>query len=312
MKAKFYFATLSFFALLIQACSSTEDMPTKELNIENSILEFNINNQSLLIKAAIDEQTGEITKRLPEFINLKDLNIDLKFSENATISPDPRIIKDYSLPVKFTVRSESGLVKNYQVKFEHMDIDRVRSCSEANAWKWFGGDDRTNAPDILPYDRNVGTGQTIMLEKDLVPSVFNVELGQGFNEGFGYYSTRTPYNKPVTLKLIIRDENSNVIKTTTAIVSADFTGGLIPFDLSKLALLLEANKKYYFFWYLVDGDSLGIYIASPGNTDKSGTGFCFNSGWSGESNISKNNSLDQLDTWYTHPWHFNIKLEGKE
>ena len=309
MKSKFYqFTALLFFALLIQGCSSTEDTPYKEPNIENSILEFTINNQNLLLKATINEQTGEITKRLPEFVNLKDLNIDLKFSEYATISPDPKTIKDYSLPVKFTVRSESGLVKNYQVKFEHMDIDRVRSCSEANASKWFGGDNRTNAPETIPYDRNVGTGQTIMVEKDLVPSVFNVELSYGFR----YNETNTRYNKPLTIKLIVRDENSNVLGTKTAIVSADFSGGLVPFDLKELKILLEANKKYYFFWYLVDGSLLGISASSPGNTNTDGSGFCFNSGWSGQSKISKNNSLDELDIWYTHPWHFNIELEGKE
>jgi len=312
MKSKLYpFATLLLF-LLFQSCASSEDNTPKEPSIENSILEFTINNQYLKAGIQIDEQTREITKRLPEFVNLENLDINLKISENATVSPDPKTVKDYSSPVSFTVKSESGLVKIYKVKFEHMDIERVRSCSETNAWKWFGGDNRKNAPNILPYDRNIGTGQTIIVDKDLAPSVFNIELGDGFNAGFYYDETNTPYNKPVTLKLIIRDENSDILGTTTSTVSADFSGGLVPFDLGELKLLLQANKKYYFFWYLVNGESLGVSISSPANTDKNGSGFCFNSGWSGESKLSKKSSLEELGSWYTHEWHFNIELEGKE
>jgi hypothetical protein len=279
----------------------------RELSIENSLLEFSINTPYFSTSPTIDQQNGLITQRLPESVDLTNLNITVKYSKYASITPDPNTIKDYSSPVNFTVKSESGVERVYQVKVEHMDIDRFESCSEANASKWFGGDNRTNAPDTLPYDRNIGTGQAIVLNKDLVPSIFRINL----SEGFAYDETKTRYNKAVTLKLIIRDKEGKMIASTTTDVLGEFDGGFIPFNLEKLNLFLEADKTYIFYWYLVNGESLGVNAGSSGNTND-GTGFCFESGYFGESKISKNSSLEELNTWYKHEWHFNIELEGKE
>ncbi|KIC02508.1 hypothetical protein OA88_08745 [Flavobacterium sp. JRM] len=281
----------------------------RELGVDNFILESSINTQYFVTSPKIDGETGMITKRLPEFIDLKNLSIDLKYSKYATITPDPKTIKDYSSPVSFTVKSESGVEKVYQVKLEHMDINKFESCSEANATKWFGGDDRINKDYdwLVPYERNVGTGQAIVLNKDLTPSVFSIHLDRGFS----YSQNNTEYNRPVVLKLIIRDENQKTIGVKTTSVSGQFNGGFVPFDLNGLNLFLEAGKTYNFYWYLVDGTLLGINTGSSANT-KSGTGFCFSTGYSGESKLSENNTLEDLSVWYKHEWHFNIQLEGKE
>lgn len=298
-------AAFLFISLLLVSCVSEE--ATGSLKKGNSILEFKITTQSLLIDAEIDEQTGLITKRIPAFIDLSNLNVALILSEGASISPDPATITDYSSPVTFTVKSQSGAKKVYQVKLAHMDINKVESCSEANASKWFGGDNRTNVPDLLPYDRNIGTGQSVILAKDLVPSTFSVHL----SEGFRYFDTYADYNQAVTLKLIIKDGNGATLASTTTAVSGQFTGGFVPFDLQPLHLFLEANKTYVFYWYLVDGAALGVTTGSSGNTN-SGSGFCFNTGYWGESYVSTNTSLEQQSAWYQHEWHFNIELEGKE
>ncbi|MBL0736540.1 DUF5018 domain-containing protein [Flavobacterium sp. GN10] len=279
----------------------------REPSTDNFILEVNVKTPNLLLSADIDNEKGLITKRIPESNDLKDLNVEIKFSKYATIIPDPKTIRDYSEPVNFTVTSESGVEKSYQVKFEHMNFTVSRSCSETNASKWFGGDNRTNAPDLLAFDRNVGTGQTVIVDKNLVPSAFSINL----LEGFAYYDGKQKYNKPVTLKLIIKDASFNVLATTTTIVPEYFDGGLVPFDLQKLNLYLEAKKAYSFYWYLVDGEKLGVSSASSGDIN-AGSGFCYNSGYSGESRISRNNSLENASVWYKHEWHFNIALEGKE
>ncbi|KAF2512085.1 DUF5018 domain-containing protein [Flavobacterium zhairuonense] len=279
----------------------------RELSTDNFILEANVKTPNLVLSGDIAKETGLVTKRIPESNDLKNLIVEIKFSKHATITPDPNTIKDYSAPVNFTVKSESGVEKVYQVKLQLMDSYISRSCSEANAWKWFGGDNRNNAPDIVAFDRNVGTGQTVIVNKNLVPSTFRIHL----REGFSYDNEKQAYNKPVTLKLIVRDASLNVLATTTTDISAQFNGGFIPFDLQKLNLFLEANKTYNFYWYLVDGEKLGVTASSSGNTN-SGTGFCFNSGYSGESKISKKNTLDDANVWTKHEWHFNIELEGKE
>ena len=300
------------FSLTVTAANGDQKVYKIEINREpgtgNSLLEFNINTSNFLTNATIDEKTGIITKRLPEFVDLENLTVDSKISKYASITPDPKTIKDYSSPVSFTVKSESGVEKVYQVKLEYMNVSRFRSCTDANAYKWFGGDNRMSAgSDFMPYDRNVATGQVIIVEKDLVPSSFNILL----DEGFYYYEGRQEYNKPVVLKLIIRDVNLNVIATTTTSVSGQFDGGFIPFDLQKLNLFLEANKTYIFYWYLVDGEKLGITSGSPGDTT-SGSGFCYNTGYSGQSRISANTNIEDLKVLYKHEWHFNIELEGKE
>ncbi|TPG38729.1 hypothetical protein [Flavobacterium pectinovorum] len=303
MKTKLLrFTILLFITFLMISCASEEI-----LSAENTVLEFKINDQYLITNAEIDEQTGIVTKRLPEFIDFKNLNIDLKISESASITPDPKTIKDYSSPVTFIVKSESGLEKTYLVKLEHMDINRYESCTDSNAHKWFGGDNRTNAPDILPFDRNIGTGQTVLLNKDLVPSRFGIHL----REGFAYYETKTLYGEEVKLKLIIRDETKKTIASTETIVSANFSGGFISFDLQNQYLLLEAGKKYVFYWYLVDGAALGIMAGSSGDTTN-GSGFCFQTGYSGDSKIRNKTTLEDLSVWGEHPWHFNMELEGKE
>ncbi|MFC0778251.1 DUF5018 domain-containing protein [Flavobacterium sp. HJSW_4] len=279
----------------------------REPSTDNFILEVNVKTSNLLLNVAIDNEKGLVTKRIPEINDLKNLNVEFKFSKYATVTPDPKTIKDYSEPVSFTVKSESGAEKIYQVKIEHMNSFVSRSCSEANAWKWFGGDNRTNAPDILPYDRNVGTGQVVIVDKNLVPSTFSIHL----NTGFTYDENRQEYNKPLTLKLIVKDANLTILATTTTEVPGYFNGGFIPFDLKKFNLYLEANKSYSFYWYLVDGEKLGVSAGSSAST-AAGSGFCYNTGYSGQSKISKNNSLEDESTWYKHDWHFNIALEGKE
>ncbi|MBO9582673.1 MAG: DUF5018 domain-containing protein [Flavobacterium sp.] len=279
----------------------------REPSADNFILEVNVNTPNLVLNGDIDAEKGLVTKRIPESNDLKGLNVEIKFSKYATISPDPKTIRDYSEPVNFTVTSESGVEKIYQVKLEHMDFAVSRSCTDSNTSKWFGGDNRTDAPDILAFDRNVGTGQAVIVDKSLVPSTFSIR----FLEGFTYYVGKQKYNKPVTLKLIIKDASLNVLATTTTEVSENFNGGLVPFDLQSLNLYLEAKKAYTFYWYLVDGDKLGVSSGSAGNTN-AGSGFCYNSGYSGESRISRNNSLEDANVWYEHGWHFNIGLEGKE
>jgi len=303
MKTKLLrFTTFLFVTFLMISCVSEEILST-----ENTVLEFKINDQYLITNVKIDEQTGIITKRLPEFIDFKNLNVDLKISESASITPDPKNIKDYSSPVTFIVKSESGLEKTYQVKLEHMDVNKYESCTDSNAHKWFGGDNRTDAPDILPFDRNIGTGQTVLLSKDLVPSRFGIHL----QEGFHYDETHTPYWGEVKLKLIIRDENKKTIASTETSVSANFSGGFISFDLQNQHLLLEAGKKYVFYWYLVDGESLGITAGSSGDISN-GSGFCFQTGYSGYSKVRNKTTLEDLSVWYEHPWHFNMEIEGKE
>jgi len=285
---------------------------SRELSTENLILDFRINDNNFSTSTTINNGNNIITQRLPQTVDLSNLDISIVFSERATIAPTIDNLVDFSEPVSLTVTSESGIERTYIVNIDHMDEAFSETCSEMNAWKWFGGDNRANAPDNGPFDRNVGTGQAIILERDISPSSFSVHLGGGGSEGFVFDEDGTPYNEDVELKLNIRNVEGSIIFSTTSIVSGSFNEGYISFDLTNSNLFLEDNTTYIFQWYLVDGASLGVTTSSSGNTNEDASGFCFNGGYSGQSKISENTDLENFNVWFEHPWNFNIILEGNQ
>ncbi|REH56106.1 hypothetical protein C7448_101138 [Tenacibaculum gallaicum] len=278
----------------------------KELSNQNEITSFNIKIADQTLEANINTVENKITKKLPSFSNLSDLTVTANIPGKASITPLPSNLTDYSSPVDFIVKAENGTEKTYTVALEYVNIPYSRSCNESNANKWFGGDSRTNAPDISPYDRNVGTGQSVLFQKDTELSSFSIKLESGFK----YHETRTPYNEKVKLNLDIRNLSGDIISSTVTELDTTFVGGWVDFDLSNLQLFFEANTEYIFTWYLVDGTNLGVNTGSSAYIDN-GDGFCFGQGYYGQSNISLNNNLKNWNTWKEHEWYFNIKLQGK-
>lgn len=280
----------------------------RALSDANSILEFKLNTENFSTYVNVDSENGIITQRLPENIDLTALDVSIITSDKATISPAIDNLTDFSSITSLIVTSESGVQKTYTIDISSMDENFSQTCNEMNASKWFGGDNRINAPDIESYDRNLGTGQTLILEQDLNPTIFSIYL----EDGFRYYEDNSSYNSAVDLKLNIRTINGEILTSTTTNVPSSYDGGSIPFDLSDQGIFLEDNTTYIFQWYLIDGATLGVTAGSSGNTDETSQGFCFNGGYSGQSNISEGSSLEESGVWYSHFWNFNIKLEGKQ
>lgn len=164
-------------------------------------------------------------------------------------------------------------------------------CSNQQGSSWFGGDDRINSS-----GRNVGSGRGVVLPSNTHLESFEILLTGGFE----YYSTQTPYNGDVELKLDIRDGQSSNIATTTTIVNASFSGGWVTFDLSALDLILLGDRLYIFTWYLVDGQTLQV---SSGTSASVGpyvnNSFCNSFGFGATSNISNNTTLDQWNIWFS-------------
>lgn len=279
----------------------------RELSTANSILEFQIHTEDFSTLANVDTEMGIISQRLPQAIDLTNLDVSITISNRAVMSPEIENITDFSSTVPLIVTSESGDQTVYSVNITSMDENFSQTCNEMNASKWFGGDNRIEAPDIEPYDRNVGTGQAIILNQDLDPNSFSIHL----NEGFRYDKDNSPFDNAVNLRLNVRTIDGEVLMSTTTSVPADFNGGFIPFDISEQGLFLEGDTTYIFQWYLIDGAFIGVTASSTGNTE-AGQGFCFNGGYSGQSKTSENSSLEQSGNWYEHPWNFNIALEGKQ
>ncbi|MER3374744.1 MAG: hypothetical protein RIM83_08940 [Allomuricauda sp.] len=255
-------------------------------------------------------ENGEsiFSRRIPAFIQLDNVELDVQISSYATIDPLPEEVTDFSSPVIFTVTAENGNETSYQVSFETMDIDFEISCTESNASKWFGGDDRDDPDlDYGPFDRNVGTGQTLVLAEDLYPESFGVVFADGF------ISTQSEkyYDQELELRLDIRDGTGLILGTATGIIPSTYRGGWVYFDLSSLEVFLEANKSYVFTWYLLNGGEIGVNTSSMGYIGDSGEETCNAIGFSGQSNISKFTTLQMWNTWFEHQWHFNYSLSGK-
>jgi hypothetical protein len=282
----------------------------RKLSEENSILEFRIDTENFSTFASINEEDRTIIQRLPQYIDFTNLEIAIEISDRASLSRNSEDLVDFSSPVNLIVTSESGVEKEYTIELSPMTEDFSVTCDEMNVSKWFGGDDR-NAPqyDIVPFDRNSGTGQIIRLDQDLSPSTFGVHLDRNFESA----QSGSPFNASVELKLNIRTKDGDLLASTTTTVFPSFTGGFIDFDLSDLNLFLKSNTEYVFQWYLLDGAALGVNSGSNGtNTNGDASDFCFGGGYAGQSRVSQNTTLEDPEAWSTHGWNFNIRLEGKQ
>ena len=282
----------------------------REISPEKKLLSFEIDTDFFKKSLDIDEENGTVFQRVLPDVDLMSLTATVTISNRATISPDPETISDYTNPVVFTVTAENGDTKEYTVTLEKMDMDFETGCEDSNLIKWFGGDDREADP-AFPNafrPRNVGEGQTISLEKDMYPTLFGVF----FDGPFASARTNEVYTDDIEINLDIRDEDGAIIKSTSAIITAPFGGGRVDFDISSLNLLLEGKKTYYFTWYLVDGERLGINSGALGNTNEGITGICGSGGFCATSRIEENTSLSDWSIWVRWTANFNFKLIGKQ
>ena len=282
---------------------------TRELSSENAILgisaKADFNN---IVVNKVSE--GKFFQRLPSFMQTDNISLDIEISDFATISPNPIDINDYTSPVVYKVIAENGEESSYEVGFEVMDIDFEVRCSESNANKWFGGDDRDN-PNFEhgPYDRNVGTGQILQLSEDLNPDKFGVL----FDRGFAYYQGGTYYDQDLEVQLDIRDENGIILGKTSVIVPPTYRGGWVYFDLTSTKVYMKANRPYFYTWHLVNGGELGVNTGSIGNNESIAGEECGQTGFSGQSRVAFETNLEEeWGLWYEHPWHFNYSLSGKK
>jgi hypothetical protein len=171
------------------------------------------------------------------------------------------------------------------------DIDYDR----ANAGKWFGGDDRDGIA-----GRNVGVGQSFHFNENALLQTF----GFRFTEPFDYRQNPEGAGHAVDLILHIRSEDGSIIAERETHVPETFSSGWILFDIN---LTFQAGTTYIFTCYLKDGST---------NMLTSGV-----KGWSGCSDLISNSrgysasnysdNIDQWSDWSTHPWDFNIRLQGE-
>ena len=131
----------------------------------------------------------------------------------------------------------------------HAQIHLIRQES-IGAWSWFGGDDRPN------FDRNVGSGQRVLIDADMTINNFSLN----FSQMFDYSQNPDGHGHEVTLRLQVRDSSGTVIKTDDATLPASFTGGWMAW--TGLNIEASAGTSLVFTVFLVGGYDDNKYTSS--------------------------------------------------
>ena len=102
---------LLFLLIGIISCNKKEEKVARNTN--NFIISIVIDTPSFSVHQNIDQNTTAIMQTVPQNLDLENLNIKIIYSEKAVIAPNPDIINNYSIPVKYTVTAESGEKRIY-------------------------------------------------------------------------------------------------------------------------------------------------------------------------------------------------------
>ncbi|PSR09110.1 MAG: hypothetical protein C7M88_07645, partial [Candidatus Arcticimaribacter sp.] len=271
---------------------------------ENLISSFLLTIDSQVYVGQIDQENNTIQVNVPTGSDLQNLVPQITTSSYATIFPSTDATQNFDAPITYTVSAENGDVKDYVVNIGYVDNSTYTesfsiACDEtSNFSQWFGGDDRESSaayPDFGP--RNVGGGQTIIVEEDVLLSNFSFLL----IHGFGYIDSPTrsvPAN--VAVQLDVRNENGVIIESKIKTIPTSFSSLWVDFDLSDLDLVLLSNVKYIFTMHLVNGEALEINTGIAGTTTPrdEATGNCFYGSYSGTSREREGTDLANWETWY--------------
>jgi Tol biopolymer transport system component len=165
---------------------------------------------------------------------------------------------------------------------------------ETNASKWFGGDDRDGSK-----PRNLGAGQSIMLDKDYTAH----SVGFEFDDKFDYNQNPENTGHEVTLHLNIFTSDGYFVDTTGKTISAEFAGGWINFLTNTE---LSGKQEYVFTCYVNGGETVELQSNILAHTDDKiphGTGYTAEIDTAGEDFVD-------WSKWETHTWDFNFRLNG--
>lgn len=270
---------------------------------DRDIISFIIQNKETKISSNINSDSNTIEQRVPPHVDLSQLSINYKISKNASISPDPSTIKDYSNPVSFTVTSESNETKTYTTNFKIMDEEAYYSCTERSASVMIGA-----VKQASEYF-NVGLGQSLTPDNDIFLQTYSIL----FSRPFVFVSENgetEEYAGDATLRLQLRNENGFILDFKDFTFNNPMESLWREFDLSNLNIILKKNTLYHFTWYIVDGEQLKIASSNTSSTQLYASSFCNGQGLATPLGSSSDTMFEEWGIWNTFDWHFNFKLSG--
>lgn len=145
------------------SCEDDSDFSGKD----NYILSFRLSQKNITYDGSIEGEYINLT--VPANISIDDATSNIKLSENASISPDPTLIKEWTDGLTFTVTSYNGQGRTYTLKIKKAEMvfdgDVVLSTQKEV-------DEFTKSP-ITKISGSLTLGQTTEVEK--ADSINNID-----------------------------------------------------------------------------------------------------------------------------------------
>ncbi len=120
MKIKNLIFTLLLFAFITVGCGDDSDFYGRD----NYITFFQLEQNGISFNGSISAVDNEIVVTVPENVSLNDAKANIVISENATISPEPSSIKDWTVEQTFVVKGYNGTERIYKYKLERGVVSR--------------------------------------------------------------------------------------------------------------------------------------------------------------------------------------------
>jgi hypothetical protein len=114
------FVLLSSAAMLVAGCNKDDESPFA--GNDNYIAAFTLETNGITLKGAVSPEAIVIS--VPERLSLAGAVAKITLSENATISPDPSTITDWSTEQAFTVTAYNGATHPYTYRTERYLVPR--------------------------------------------------------------------------------------------------------------------------------------------------------------------------------------------
>lgn len=288
---------------------------------ENTIEYFGLLLFGVEFPGMINNDTNQIFIEVPQKVSLDNVPTNITIPEYSTIFPPENVAQNFTTTVTYSVSAQNGDIRDYDVIVHYIDPSTYTqsfalNCNnEVNFRHWFGGDDR-DQPQYQIGPRNVGAGQVVILEQNLLVDNFAFLLDGGFR----YSSTNQIVNQNLTIRLDIRSQDGSIIQSKDKTIFSNFSTLWVEFDLSEFDLVLLANNQYNFTFYLLNGEDLEVNTGIAGNnSSRSITGDCYQRGITGTSKQIEGTSLTNWSTWYilgpnfgsNEQTNFNFRLNGK-
>lgn len=153
---KYIYIVFATLLCLGSFTSCSEEETAKSMSAQAYILKAEVKTNMGTIEVPIVEDN--IVLKLPNSIDIENIEMQLTLSEGATISPNPTIIRDWSYSHTFTVTAASGDTQTYYTKTELENGGttfpgsvRLGSQQEIDG---FGSNGFTSVGDIFIYQEN--------------------------------------------------------------------------------------------------------------------------------------------------------------